>query len=1085
MRSLNLIGRSLRYFRRQHVALGLGTALSAAILTGALIVGDSVDHTLRTFAHQRLGDVTQAVVSYEQSFSDAVVDPWREKLGVEKATGLLTIPGMAIRQDDATGTPMQVPRVNVLGVSDDFWHFAPGPAWDLGAREIVLNARLAAAMKVTEGDTIALRVSKPGLLPRDAPLSSREDEGTVRGSFKVKGVATGAVLGRFSLSPSQIPPYNAFVSLATLQDLIDAEDDINLLLCGEDVSQKVAEGALSSVWDSSYGGLRMTTRTEGVLLLESKRIFLNEAEARAALEISGAQGTLSYLVNGIRGNAGGTPYSFMTAGGTVAAGLDDDGIVINAWLAEQLSAAVGDKVTVAYYVLTPGNDFVEKDRSFTVRRIVPMEALTAERELVPEFPGLSNVESCRDWKIGMPMDEDLLKDEPNEAYWKEYRQTPKAFVSLAAGQAMWANRFGPLTGVRFDASQTTGDAVLGALGEKLGPAEFGLVVRPVAEEATAAVNKATDLGGLFIGMSFFLLLAALILTAMLYAFGAQQRAHELGLLRAVGFSRMRVYRLWLSESLLVALPGSIVGAFAGAGYAAALLLGLTYWWHDVIGRIPLLFAARPVSLFTGVVVTLVCALLAAAWTLRGLLKRNAAELLAADATQSTRVKMRRKADLVSGIAFLAGALAMVGYALAKPPSDPAGVFFGSGFLALLGGLLLARHVLSAVTSDETARVPRPLAFARMNASRRRGRSLGLVATLAAGGFLVLAVSAMQADVGAHAGERWSGTGGFELFAETTLPVVDAEAWAAEGAQVVPLRVLDGDDASCLNLNRAIRPRVLGVNAETMGRLGAFMNDPSDELWSLLEGDYGPNVVPALVGDSDTAMWTLQKTTGPEKGDVLSYRDELGRDISVKLVGRLPMRLSVFQGTVLIASQDFTKHWPSREGFRVFLVDTPSGQTDAVKASLEKELERQGIEVMTTVHRLELFHAVEATYLNMFLILGGLGLLLGAVATGVVVLRNLLERRAEVALLRAVGFAHDAVFRLFAWEYGLLLVMGTAIGAGASALAMIPAVFGAHGSATPLWRLTVLLVVAGVAGLSAWIALRVGLRHASIAALREE
>jgi ABC-type antimicrobial peptide transport system permease subunit len=1083
MRSLTLIGRSLRYFRRSHAALALGTALSAAILTGALIVGDSVDHTLRTHAGQRLGSVAQAVVSQGRSFSGEVVAPWRERLGVN-ASGLLVLPGMAIRQDDTSGVPLQIPRVNVQGVEETFWSFGDGPAWALGRRDIVLNERLARALDVREGDRVALRIAKPGLLSRDAPLSSREDEGTVRANFSVSGIAPDAALGRFSLSPSQVPPYNCFVSLEALQDLAETGPQINLLIAGENTTTEAARDALDAVWQPAFGGLQVTTRAEGVLLLESKNVFLEEAEAEAAMSIPGAQGTLNYLVNGIRGAAGATPYSFMTAGGAMAEGLADNAIVINQWLADQLDAKAGDSLTVAYYEVTASNEFIERERAFTVERVLPMDALNQERALVPDFPGLSNVESCKDWKIGMPMDAELLRDEPNEAYWKTYRQTPKAFVSLAAGQAMWANRFGSLTGVRFDAAQTSPDEIMAALGAQLGPREFGLEVRPVRDEAAAAVANATDLGGLFIGMSFFLLLSALILTGMLYAFGAQQRAREAGLLRAVGFPRSRVYALWVGETAIIAVPGAILGAALGAGYAALLLFGLSYWWQDVVGRIPMIFAARPQSLATGVLFTVLCALLAAAWTLRRLLAHNASALLTADFTQASRVKVRGRCDLIVSAVLLALAMGLVIYALVQPPADPAGVFFGSGFLALLGGLALTRHALSAAPSAGQARVPSLWSFARMNAARRRGRSLGLVATLAAGGFLVLAVSSMQGDLSANADQRWSGTGGFEIYAETTLPVLELEEIAPAAERLVPLRVLDGDDASCLNLNQALRPRVIGVDPGTMAELGAFTGAGAG-LWPLLDQDYGPDVIPALVGDSDTAMWTLKKKTGPETGDLLEYRDDAGRAVSLKLVGKLPMRLSVFQGSVLVSARNFTERWPSREGFRLFLVDASSEEAAAVQETLRKELDREGIEVMSTVDRLEMFHAVEATYLNMFLLLGGLGLLLGAAATGVVVLRNLLERRGEIALLRAVGFSAAAVFRLFALECVLLLGLATLIGASASVLAMLPALFAAHGGASPLWRLTVLALVAACAGLSAWAALVAGLRRVEVTALRED
>lgn len=85
------------------------------------------------------------------------------------------------------------------------------------------------------------------------------------------------------------------------------------------------------------------------------------------------------------------------------------------------------------------------------------------------------------------------------------------------------------------------DEVMTALAKNMSPRDAGLEVRAIRENAIAAVEQATNLGGLFLGLSFFLLISALILTGLLYAFGTQQRAEELGILSALGYTKARVY----------------------------------------------------------------------------------------------------------------------------------------------------------------------------------------------------------------------------------------------------------------------------------------------------------------------------------------------------------------------------------------------------------------------------------------------------------------------------------------------------------------------------------------------------------------
>ena len=61
--------------------------------------------------------------------------------------------------------------------------------------------------------------------------------------------------------------------------------------------------------------------------------------------------------------------------------------------------------------------------------------------------------------------------------------------------------------------------------------------------------------------------------------------------------------------------------------------------------------------------------------------------------------------------------------------------------------------------------------------------------------------------------------------------------------------------------------------------------------------------------------------------------------------------------------------------------------------------RESARTRSTGARLAAFQEVQNTYLSIFQLLGGLGLLLGTVGLGMVVLRNALERRSELAELR--------------------------------------------------------------------------------------
>jgi ABC-type antimicrobial peptide transport system permease subunit len=1064
--------------------------LASAILTGALLVGDSVDYSLRQTALARLGDIQHAISLQNRFVDQELADAIQNRASAEVCP-LLHLRGMAMVQRLPEGVKTQVNQVQVLGVDSRFWRFSPEITLELAEYEVAVNDKLASALGVGPGDEISLRVIRPDLMARDAPLSSRENEPVIRTLFTVKQVLPDTGLGRYSLTAQQIAPYNAFVNLTWLQEQVGLEGRVNTILAGEGTTSEAIEQVLRESWELEHLGLQLRQHPSGVVQLESDRVFLDEEVARAALAIPGAHGTLAYLVNTVSKGAETTPYSFALAGGDFG-DIGDGEIVINQWLAEHLSAREGDRLRVTYYQLLPNNEFVETRRTFTVRDVLAMDLLSDERDLMPVFPGLSNVNSCRDWKIGMPMDEALLKDAANESYWQQFGQTPKLFVNLQTGQTMWSNRFGSLTGVRFEEGADRVGEIRHALKQTIDPGKVGVGFVPVRDQALAAVSQAMDFGGLFLGMSFFLIIAALILTGLLFVFTLQQRAPEFGTLLALGFRPGRIRLTVMTEAGAVALLGSAVGALAGTAYTRALIFGLSRFWQGAVASAAIRYHAEPGTALLGGALGLCCAIVTMAVASRRQMRHTARELLATDFTLEKRVAGHRRAPylrpLVLPVCGFALAVIIVAALVAIKPSDIVLPFFGVGSLLLLSGLGLLRFVLVAQASKRSAEHPTVTSVAIQNIARRRGRSLSVAGLLACGCFLVFSVSSMREDLTAHSGERWSGTGGFELYAEATVPLQDDPAVSldAEDIRAVPLRVHDGDDASCLNLNYAQTPRLLGVNADTLSALHAFLPQDDDEnLWGLLNLELEGNAVPALVGDSDTAMWGLRKKTGIENGDLLIYSDESGNEVTLKLVGQLPMRLSVFQGTILISEDAFTRLYPSESGFRVFLIDTAPAEAEDAASILKRVYERHGMDVVPALQRLREFYVVQSTYLAMFLVLGGLGLTLGGAGMGIVVLRNVLERRREIAVLQALGYERRTVLQMLFTEHGLLLLAGMGVGVIAAAVSMVPAVLVTESYVSLPFQLALLLLVllCGVACTA--IALFAALEKDILPALRHE
>jgi ABC-type antimicrobial peptide transport system permease subunit len=100
-------------------------------------------------------------------------------------------------------------------------------------------------------------------------------------------------------------------------------------------------------------------------------------------------------------------------------------------------------------------------------------------------------------------------------------------------------------------------------------------------------------------------------------------------------------------------------------------------------------------------------------------------------------------------------------------------------------------------------------------------------------------------------------------------------------------------------------------------------------------------------------------------------------------------------------------------------------------------------------------------------------------------RNVLERRRELALLRAVGYDARRLAAMMIAEASLLLGGGLACGAGCAVLAVAPAWLGRGGGLPGPGLLALLLAVAAGGLLSSFVATRTALRGNMLEALRAE
>jgi len=134
--------------------------------------------------------------------------------------------------------------------------------------------------------------------------------------------------------------------------------------------------------------------------------------------------------------------------------------------------------------------------------------------------------------------------------------------------------------------------------------------------------------------------------------------------------------------------------------------------------------------------------------------------------------------------------------------------------------------------------------------------------------------------------------------------------------------------------------------------------------------------------------------------------------------------------------------------------------------------------------LEQLLAVQNTYLKAFQSLGALGLLLGTIGLAIVQVRSVLERRSELATLRAIGFKQSRIGQLILLENCILLLGGIMIGGG-TAIVCVAAPLLQNAQFTELMQPLAWLGVVLVVGLAAGaIAVRTAARQPLLSALRQ-
>lgn len=1134
--------RSFVHNWRVNLAVTLGAAIATAVMTGALIVGDSVRESLLDLTIERLGRIDEIVLAdrfFREELATEIQSAQEFQRHYTDAIPTVVLPAISA-EHIAEARTLRASSVTLVGCTARFWDQDVRPKrfdFELDDDSIIVNEPLAKQLRLAVGDVVTVRLPRVQNLAADSTLADKSNVSETLAGLKVKEIIPPTGIGRFTLNPSQQTPFCAFVSLATAQDALDQEGRINsILACSDRIDKPPTVDAHTALVNS----VRPTLDDAGLALKRIELSFYNEdtdslevehtyvslttdrmmfgddaseaiiSELRSVV----VQPAFTYLANSIgrlNGEAA-IPYSTITAidsiqsigplfdsNGNAMPNLADDEIVLNEWAAADLQVALGDSITVSYFdPETTHGETTEHTETFRLVGVAPLvepllpysrrkparyvdpPAWTNDPDLTPTVPGVSDQESIDDWDPPFPFDYKRIQDRKpkDDDYWKAYRTTPKAFVSFATGKRLWESRFGSLTAFRIDAGDLSIDElnhrVESAIAKNL--SAFGFQILESKRTGIHAATGTTPFNILFMAFSFFIVSAAILLLALLFRLSVEQRAAESGLLLSVGINLQTTGKLILFEGVCISLVAALIGVVLGVLYAALMITGLKTWWVDAIVTPFLSIHVTVGSVIGGMLLGIVTTCVTIVVTLWGLRKTSARQLLTGDLepAQTETTTRRRRWTLFLPLVFVVVAVVCGFVGLSLSGESQAGAFFGTGTCVLVAGLLLIRSWLSKSRNANTKISHRfnEIVLASRNASRNPIRSVLTIGLMAAACFLIIAISAFRL---APSDE---GTGGFSLIASSELPIFDdlndattrsqlfgSAADTLSESTVLCLRLQSGEDASCRNLYKTQRPRLIGVTSEmiehfednqSVGFKFSASATEHENSWTVLAGETPQGEPIPVVLDKNTAMYSQQLYGGIGEEFERDYGG--GRIIRFRVAGLLSN--SVLQGSFLISEADLRRLFPDVGGYRYFLIQTEN--REAAAQLLEDTFQNEGFDAADSRAVLRDLLAVQNTYLSTFQSLGGLGLLLGTFGLMAVQLRNVWQRRREIALLRATGFSRDRVGRIVLIEHALLLFGGLGLGTVAAMLTVLPHVL-IGGASVPLaatFYMLVLIVAVG-------------------------
>jgi putative ABC transport system permease protein len=1057
--------RSLRYSVKDSVYQVVTVTLLSAIITGSLFTGYSVRNSLKRTSTEKLGN-TDIIVSSGLRYFDASLSQRIESVTGEKAVSLLESDGYC--QNFSSGSTAL--NIKIFGIGKDFFLFNGNDTLSVKTGYVAINSKLAYQLGINPGDEIIVHFRQVDPIPSNAPFSPSKNSNISRVMI-VERILDSSESGNFSTGVSQVVPMNIFMNARDSQESILTRVRANRILIRNSKNRALREfqAIVSGVLEPSDIGLTLRkSEKTGETEMISDRIFIDSTVvSQVRKSIPSVSPVITYLANSLTIDGKSAPYSFVAGlPPSILPDLCDNCIIINKWLADDIGGKNDDTLTLRWFTTSSGNLLREKTGKFVIQRVIENDSKWSDPSLMPDFPGISGSTTCSGWDAGVPILLDRIRKK-DEAYWNEFRGTPKAFICYKTGKEIWGNNYGPATALRFPSGMLAED-ITKKLKGTFDAAKSGFTISDARRSSEKAANEGVDFSTLFLGLGIFIIVACLILLVLSMEMFFNARKKQVRTLYCLGYRNGYIRRQLFVESAFLSSAGALAGAFVGYFINMIIISQLNSVWTGAVQTDTLSADFSILPVIIGFLTTLFIASFVIVIKTGKFLKGLSEPLTGASGIPSVRRNLLFLA--LTGVTALITIL--LSFFIEKHSIILA---FMGGSLLFVALVLLLRFLLVKRGNTKDSSHPDLRNLVDKYFSFHPGEAITPVILIAAGIFAVIITGANKQVVGPEDLLVSGGTGGYILFAESALPVREdlnsmdgKKEFGLDEPEFSDIIIeqagrLSGDDASCLNLNHVSTPPILGIDQEHLIKRGSFSfashikKCRGKNPWDLLAETPGLNTIYGIA-DQSVLEWGLKLRTG----DTLKYKSETGEDLNIVIGAGL--KPSVFQGYLIISKKNLEKYFPTIAGGSIFLIDGNLKLSKEYKDTLTDRLSAYGFSVIDSGEKLSSFFQVTNTYLDVFTILGVFGIVLGTSGLGFVLLRNFNRRKNEFALMLAAGYSLKKIRVIVFRDNIIILVWGLATGIFSALSATLPSLN--SGNKMPWASLAFLIIALIISGTTA-------------------